>query len=97
VTHLSIHASDHASRGAAADADQKARYLSGVGDVNSAFQAAVKQDGGAITAYGETKRDGGPAEGYAEAFSLYTVDPDLLKKLRPHVFAYFDGLQKKAP
>jgi hypothetical protein len=36
-------------------------------------------------------------EGDAEAFSLYAIDPDLLKTLRPHVFAYFEAAQKKAP
>jgi hypothetical protein len=92
-----IHASDDTSRKAAEDAVNKAKTLSGGSDDKSAFQVAVKQDGGAITPYGETKRDGGPTEGYAEAFSLYTVDPALLKTLRPHVFAYFEGLRTKGP
>jgi hypothetical protein len=92
-----IHASDDQSRTAAEAAVKAAKNLSGGGDEKSAFQAAVKADGGAITVYGETKRDGGPVEGYAEAFSLYAVDPDLLKTLRPHVFAYFAALEKTAP
>jgi hypothetical protein len=92
-----IHASDDTSRKAAEDAVNHAKTLSGGSDEKSAFQAAVKADGGAITPYGETKRDDGPVEGYAEAFSLYAIDPDLLKTLRPHVFAYFEAAQKKAP
>lgn len=89
-----IHATDDPSRKAAEDAVKKAKNLSGGDDDKSAFQVAVKQDGGAITPYGETKRDDGPVESYAEAFSLFMVDPDLLKTLRPHVFAYFEGLKK---
>jgi hypothetical protein len=94
---LNIHASDDTTRKAADDAAKKAKNLSGGDDDKSAFQAAVKADGGAITLYGETKRDDGPVEGYAEAFSLFMVDPDLLKTLRPHVFKYFEALQKKGP
>jgi hypothetical protein len=92
-----IHASDDTRRKAAEDAVNHAKTLSGGSDEKSAFQAAVKADGGAITLYGETKRDDGPVEGYAEAFSLYAVDPALLKTLRPHVFAYFEAAQRKAP
>jgi hypothetical protein len=94
---LSIKASDDTSRKAAEDAEKNAKYLSGGDNANSAYQAAVKADGGAITAYGETKRADGPVEDYGDAYSLYTVDPDLLKSLRPHVFAYFEALRKKSP
>jgi hypothetical protein len=94
---LSINASDDKSRKAAEDAQNTAHNLSGGDDANSAYQTAVKADGGAITAYGETKRADGPVEDYADAYSLYTVDPDLLKSLRPHVFAYFETLRKKGP
>jgi hypothetical protein len=94
---LSIDAADDNSRKAAEDAEKSAHLLSGGDDANSAYQAAVKADGGAITAYGETKRPDGPVEDYGDAYSLYTADPDLLKSLRPHVFAYFETLRKKGP
>jgi hypothetical protein len=94
---LSVKASDDTSRKAAEAAEKAAKNLSGGDDTNSAYQAAVKADGGAITAYGETKRPDGPVEGYGDAYSLYTVDPALLKSLRPHVFAYFEDLRKKGP
>lgn len=52
----------------------------------SAFRAAVKKDGGTeLTEYSED----GWMEHYAECFSYYFSDPDLLGSLRPNVFAYF--------
>lgn len=52
----------------------------------SAFRAAAKKDGGKeLTQYSED----GWMEHYAECFSYYFSDPDLLKLLRPNVYAYF--------
>ncbi|MFJ2578032.1 DUF4157 domain-containing protein [Kitasatospora aureofaciens] len=50
------------------------------------FRTAAGQDGGArITAYA----DHDWREFYAEAFSLHVTDPDTLRLLRPHLYAYF--------
>jgi len=76
------------------EATESGRYIDVTKpDVKGAYAQAVAKDGGkAVTAYGQTDL----IEGYAEAFSLYFSDPQLLKLLRPNVFAYFQG-QFNAP
>lgn len=54
------------------------------------FREAVTQDGGlakGVSTYSATSSDFD--EYYAEAFALYQSQPDTLKALRPHVYAYF--------
>jgi hypothetical protein len=53
---------------------------------NAFREAAVKDDGKAVSAYGDTDWQ----EAYAEAYSLYLTSPDTLKALRPNVFVYLD-------
>ena len=53
---------------------------------NAFREAAVKDGGKAVSAYGDTDWQ----EAYAEAYSLYVTSPDTLKALRPNVFAYLD-------
>ncbi len=51
------------------------------------FREAAKKDGGkAVSAYGEKDFQ----EAFAEAYSLYITAPDTLKALRPNVFEYLD-------
>ncbi len=49
-------------------------------------EAAAKDGGKAITAYGDKDFQ----EAFAEAYSLYITSPDTLKALRPNVFDYLD-------
>jgi hypothetical protein len=51
------------------------------------FREAAKKDGGkAVSAYGEKDFQ----EAFAEAYSLYITSPTTLKALRPNVFDYLD-------
>jgi hypothetical protein len=50
-----------------------------------------KITGGGVTAYGET----GWEELFPESFALYNTDPDLLKAIRPNIFAYFERVYPK--
>jgi hypothetical protein len=53
----------------------------------SKFREAAAKDGGkAVSAYGDTDFQ----EAFAEAYSLYITSPDTLKTLRPNVFDYLD-------
>jgi len=49
-------------------------------------EAAAKDGGKAVTAYGDTDFQ----EAFAEAYSLYLSSPSTLKALRPNVFDYLD-------
>jgi hypothetical protein len=54
-------------------------------------EAAAKDGGKAVTAYGDTDFQ----EAFSEAYSLYITSPDTIKALRPHVYDYFvKGLPK---
>ena len=56
---------------------------------HDAFNTAVTQDGGTpVSGYAKKST----LESYAECFSVFIADPDLLKSLRPHVHAYFTAL-----
>ena len=49
-------------------------------------EAAAKDGGKAVSAYGDTDFQ----EAFAEAYSLYITSPSTLKSLRPNVFDYLD-------
>ena len=49
-------------------------------------EAAAKDGGKAVSAYGDQDFQ----EAFAEAYSLYITSPDTLKALRPNVFAFLD-------
>ncbi len=51
----------------------------------AAFQTALARDGGPLTA-GKIK-----AESFPEAFACFTLDPVLLRALRPTAFTFFSG------
>jgi hypothetical protein len=54
------------------------------------FKKAVKDDGGkAVTSYAKTNLD----EHFAEAYSMFVTEPETLKALRPHVYAYMAALK----
>ena len=53
---------------------------------NKFREAAAKDGGKAVSAYGDTDFQ----EAFAEAYSLYTTSPATLKSLRPNVFDYLD-------
>jgi hypothetical protein len=56
---------------------------------HAAFNTAVTDDGGTpVSGYAANST----LESYAECFSLFMADPDLLKALRPHVHKYFSDL-----
>jgi hypothetical protein len=56
---------------------------------HAAFNTAVTQDGGTpVSGYAKKST----LESYAECFSVFIADPDLLKALRPHVNDYFTAL-----
>jgi hypothetical protein len=59
-------------------------------DKHAAFNTAVANDGGTpVSGYAANST----LESYAECFSVFIADPDLLKALRPHVHKYvFDRL-----
>jgi hypothetical protein len=53
----------------------------------SKFREAARKDGGkAVSAYGEKDFQ----EAFAEAYSMYITSPETLKALRPNVFDYLD-------
>jgi hypothetical protein len=53
---------------------------------SGSFQAAAKADSAlAITKYGQTDM----GESYAEAYSMFIVEPATLKALRPRTFEWF--------
>jgi hypothetical protein len=59
----------------------------------AAFRRAVRADGGRpITTYGGRDAE----ENFAECFSYFILRPELLRTLRPHVFAYFEAYQADA-
>jgi hypothetical protein len=61
---------------------------------HAAFNTAVTDDGGTpVSGYAANST----LESYAECFSLFIADPDLLKALRPHVHKYFSDLLASAP
>lgn len=63
-------------------------------DKHGAFDTAVTDDGGTpVSGYAANST----LESYAECFSLFIADPDLLKALRPHVHRYFSDLLAAAP
>ncbi len=54
---------------------------------NVAFRQAAQQDGGLrITHYSDTDW----REHFADSYSLYMTDPDGLRRLRPHVYEFFN-------
>jgi hypothetical protein len=53
---------------------------------NAFREAAVKDGGKAVSAYGDTDWQ----EAYAEAYSLYLTSPETLKALRPNVYDHLD-------
>ena len=53
---------------------------------NKFREAAAKDGGKAVSAYGDTDFQ----EAFAEAYSLYITSPDTLKSLRPNVFDFLD-------
>lgn len=55
-------------------------------DGHSQSKAFDKARGKGISSYGEKGKN---QEDFAELFSLFVLDPDLLKSLRPDAFAYF--------
>jgi hypothetical protein len=56
---------------------------------HDAFNEAVVADGGTpVSGYAANSS----LESYAECFSLFMADPDVLKALRPHVHTYFTDL-----
>ncbi len=61
---------------------------------HAAFNTAVTDDGGTpVSGYAANST----LESYAECFSVFIADPDLLKALRPHVHKYFSDLFAAAP
>ncbi|HEY6522511.1 MAG TPA: hypothetical protein VIY10_02010 [Solirubrobacteraceae bacterium] len=63
-------------------------------DKHAAFNTAVTDDGGTpVSGYAANST----LESYAECFSLFIADPDLLKALRPHVHKYLTDLFAALP
>lgn len=61
---------------------------------HGAFDTAVTDDGGTpVSGYAANSS----LESYAECFSVFIADPDLLKALRPHVHKYFTDLLASTP
>jgi hypothetical protein len=54
------------------------------------YVAAARADGAPISKYGQT---GGPAEAYAEAYSMFIGEPTTMKLLRPRTYAWFETQQ----
>ncbi|HYN20773.1 MAG TPA: DUF4157 domain-containing protein [Thermoanaerobaculia bacterium] len=81
----------------------KLKFLDPGGAPAGSFREAAIQDGlsveddsktivsGGITAYGQT----GWGELFAESYMMYFTDADLLKAIRPNVFAYFAAIYPK--